>query len=188
MLKLHKIRDRRPTKRSAHAKTSSKLPNFGAMTFGFLLGVFATCLTVFMLSTNDITLKIPTHSKKPLQLAAAKPVAAPKPVQEPRFDFYTELAKNNNDAPVGLKSTPKTIHGYIVQAGSFRRSSDADALRAKLTLNGYVPKVDAIKQTDGEILHRVLLGTFKNEHNAKATQEKLKTLNINSTLVLNYAE
>lgn len=193
MTKNVKASHKRPPKRNS---LFSKLPNFNAVLFGFLLGVFTSSLTVFMFSTSDITLKLPTIGKKPQTIAAATPTTM---VQEPRFEFYTELAKTEPIiAPTqetaampskafDLKSSKKTINGYIVQAGTYRRAADADAVKATLTLNGFAAKIENTKQ-NGELLHRVLLGTYKNEHHAKALQQKLKALNIESSLVLKYTE
>lgn len=188
---------KRSKKKSFINNLMPKLPNFGPVVFGFLLGVFCSFFAVFMFATTDITLRFPSFGvKKPLQVAAAVvPKVAPAPVQEPRFDFYTELAKTEPDrtlelrTPVkDLKTTTKTIHGYIVQAGTFKKAADADAVRARLTLNGYVAKIEHLKQNDGDLLHRVLLGTFKNEKQAKDLQQKLKNIQIDSVLVLKYTE
>lgn len=165
------------------------IPNFSTLLFGILIGIFASCLTLFMFATSDITLKIPA-----IRLAKAKPTVEAKPTEiavkerEPRFDFYTELAKNEPTPVLDLKSKPKTIHGYLVQVGSYRKVADADALKAKLTLNGYAAKIEPVKQRDGEIWQRVLIGTFKNEQHAKALQQQLKTIDIDSILVLKYTD
>ena len=191
---------KRTKKKSLFSKLHFKLPNLSALFFGFLLGVFCSCLVVFMFATNDITLKIPAISSKQSIVIAQNTQASPvKVVQEPRFEFYTELAKTEPtqapeptataaSRPLDLKSPAKAINGYIVQAGSFKKAADADAVRASLTLNGIAAKIDHLKQTNGTILHRVLLGTFKNEQQAKALQQKLKNLNIDTALVLNYTE
>lgn len=178
-------------KKSSAPKRTPTIPNFGTLVYGILIGIFASCLTLFMFATSDITLKIPN-----LQLAKAKqnepnataPIRAEsKVVPEPRFDFYTELTKNETEAVKDLKSPTKTINGYIVQAGSFKKIGDADALKARLTLNGFAAKIEAVPQRDGEVWHRVVLGTYKTEQNAKSLQQKLKALEIDSTLVLKYA-
>ncbi len=192
---------KRTKKKSLFSKLHFKLPNLSALFFGFLLGVFCSCLVVFMFATNDITLKIPAISSKQSIVIAqnTQPTPPVKVVQEPRFEFYTELAKTEptqaptppttpTSRPLDLKSPTKPINGYIVQAGSFKKAADADAVRASLTLNGIAAKIDHLKQANGTILHRVLLGTFKNEQQAKALQQKLKNLNIDTALVLNYTE
>jgi cell division protein FtsN len=180
------------TKKFIISKFLPKIPNFSTLLFGILIGIFASCLTVFMFATSDITLKIPTvrqaNGKTQILAPVKQEIVAAKEKHQPHFDFYTELAKTEPTPVLDLKSKPKTIHGYLVQAGSFRRTADADALKAKLTLNGYAAKVEPIKQRDGEVWQRVILGTFKTEQNAKALQQQLKILEIESVLVLKYAD
>ncbi len=179
----------RKTKRRAKPKTKVntlelKLPNFKATLFGFLLGVFFSCLFVYIFSANEIILKIPAKdNKKPLIVGATKPITPI--VEEPRFDFYTELA-NTESPTLDLKIPIKAINGYIVEAGSFSNMATADAIRAKLTLNGYSAKITTSKQASGETKYKILLGTFTQEQKAKALQQKLKELDIDSTLVLKY--
>lgn len=187
-------------KKARGGKNLPKSPNWGSLLFGILIGVFATGLIVFMFSTSDITLKIPTGKTKnksdPGTIVQNTPQPDPVVAQEPRFDFYTELTKNTPDPsplqPVkedsDLKSTPKAINGYLVQAGPFKRNADADAIKATLTLNGFAAKVEPIKLRDGEVRHRVMLGPYPTEKNAQLLQQKLKSLEIDSVLVQKYAD
>ena len=71
-----------------------KNTNIGSMLFGILIGIFFTSLTVFMLSTSNITLKIPGTKTivEPMALVTPEPTTLQQ--KEPRFDFYTELTKN----------------------------------------------------------------------------------------------
>ena len=176
-----------------------KLPNFGALMFGILIGVFSTSLVVFLFSPTAITLKIPTNGSEPSQQVAinntqsqlaTEPVIA---IQEPRFDFYSELTKNipdSNPAPVNstpaniassdLKFAPKPIDSYIVQAGIFRKNAEADAVKAQLTLNGFSAKIEPIKLSDGEIRHKIIMGPFKTEKQAQILQQQLKLIEIES--------
>lgn len=187
--------------------------NWGSLFFGVLVGIFTTSLVVFTFATSDITLRIPTSGTKKAQTVARKTnTVAEEPaliakvesdhVPEPRFDFYTELAKSqpepspqqpqqaiaqtNKPATLDLKSAPKTINGYLVQAGHYRKSADADALRAKLALNGYEAKVVSAKERNGEVWHRIMLGPFKSEGKAKDLQKQLKNIEIDSVLVIKY--
>lgn len=180
------LRNNRNSKKRSNkfspSKYLPKIPHFGTLLFGMLIGIFVSSLAVFMFATSDITLRFPSFSKpQPKQSAVA---AAEIPaVQEPRFDFYTELTKNSPDPAPDLKSKPKAINGYVVQAGPFKNVADADALKAKLTLNGYAARIEAVKQSSGEIWHRVFLGSFKSEQSAKALQQKLKALDINGVKI-----
>lgn len=207
-----------------------EVPNLGSLVLGVLIGIFLTSLVVFAFSTSDITLKIPTGTTieakaTPQQendlVATAEPVSKEptKPqvvtVQEPKFDFYTELAENTSApevkeptvkkvAPISTPATPTakvaastakaqtlalkskqaTINEYIVQAGSFRRMADADALKAKLVLNGLPAKIESNRISNGETWSRVVLGPLKTEYSAKELQKVLKTIDVDSILVL----
>jgi cell division protein FtsN len=171
-----------------------KNTNIGAVMFGILIGIFFTSLAVFMFSTSEIKLKIPgtkTTLTTPQPTAPAEPIA----LQEPRFDFYTELTKNNTEiipnnstqAQPDLKNPIKTINGYLLQIGSYKKNSAADGLKAKLTLNGFDAKIERVKLLDGELRYRLMLGPFKTEKQAKAMQQQLKFLDVDSLLVPKYA-
>lgn len=189
------------------------MPNWGSFIFGFLFGIFITSVIFFSFATTEITLKIPTKGSKqkiadqrtvpPASKQSPTPVAeqaASEPTtvsanKEPRFDFYTELTKNSNDTNIvmpnkskilDLKSDTSPINKYVVQVASFKHRSDADALKAKLTLNGYVAKLEIARLDNGELWHRVIIGPYRTE--AKAYEQKLalKTLQIDSALVLKH--
>lgn len=51
---------------------------------------------------------------------------------------------------------------YLLQAGSFLRSDDAEAMRAELLLEGMQAKVSVAPRTGGRTWHRVLVGPFPN--------------------------
>lgn len=170
-----------------------ELANFKILMFGILIGVFSTSLFVFIFSPTDITLKIPTSGSEASlsanNIQAAHLAELPVVIQEPQFDFYSELTKNVpesspvpvNTASVDLKSQPKAIDSYIIQAGPFRKNSEADSIRAKLMLNGFSgAKVEPLKLADGEIRHRIVMGPFKTEKQAQALQQQLKGIEIDT--------
>jgi len=170
-----------------------KNTNISAVMFGILIGIFFTSLAVFMFSTSEIKLKIP-GTKTKLVTTIAMP-AEPIALQEPRFDFYTELTKNNAETistpsiqmATDLKSPTKAIDGYLLQIGSYKKNIAADGLKAKLTLNGFDAKIERLKLLDGEIRYRLMLGPYKNEKQAKVMQQQLKSLDVESLLIPKYA-
>lgn len=189
------------------------IPNLGSVFIGFFIGIAVSSIVFFYFSPSDLTLKIPSNAtrettnkvatKQSKTASEAKQQAtAPEAVDEqevvakqrpePRFDFYTELTKNSHEtalnpakAPVlDLKSSPTPINKYLVQVAAFKNRSDADAMKAKLTLNGMDAKVQIAKLDDGMTWHRVVIGPFKNETLAAEQKDMLRTLNINAALVL----
>jgi cell division protein FtsN len=191
------------------SKTLPKLPNFGPVAFGLIIGIALTSFLFSKFTTSDINLnlKIPSNTLQASQQAKAKPKTIAKKAEvevevhkEPRFDFYTELTKSTpefkHDSIVKqptvavpaipiltLKTIPKPIDKYLVQAGSFEIRADADALKARLTLNGLEAKIESVKLNDGKLWHRVILGPFKTEAAAQENKLQLKALAIDGILV-----
>jgi len=171
-----------------------KNTNISAVLFGILIGIFFTSLAVFMFSTSEIKLKIP-GTKTKLAATISTPTE-PVVLQEPRFDFYTELTKNSTEAipninipaqnETDLKTPTKAINSYLLQIGSFKKNIAADGLKAKLTLNGFDAKIERLKLLDGEIRYRLMLGPYKTEKQAKVLQQQLKVLDVESLLVPKY--
>ncbi len=169
-----------------------KNTNIRAVLFGILIGIFFTSLAVFMFSTSEIRLKIPGTKTKLIATTDMPVTTDPIALQEPRFDFYTELTKTNieitpNNPPIqtvtDLKLPTKTINGYLLQIGLYKKNIAADGVKAKLTLNGFDAKIERIKLLDGEIRYRLMLGPYKTEKQAKVMQQQLKSLDVESLLV-----
>lgn len=149
-------------------------PNWGSMLFGAAFGIILTSAVFYLFSTSSITLEIPV-----------KPAQDNKLVPEPQYDFYTELTKSTPEVSIKTNKTAtilksnnkpinKPVRGYLVLIGSFKSRSEADALRAKLTLQGFAAKIED---------NKVLLGPFKNEKDAKDTKKQLKAeCNLDSVL------
>ena len=117
-----------------------------------------------------------------------KPVAKPKPKPVASADggykFY-KLLPESEVVPAEVeayKSTPKSAADYskhILQAGSFRRSSDADSLRAKLLLAG-LPNVTTTKATSssGSVWYRVRVGPFPSRSKLNKAYDQMVRMNM----------
>lgn len=98
------------------------------------------------------------------------------PPVKPRFDFYTLLPEaevtipNMEQSPV--RGSQRNGDIFMLQAGSFRNSSDADSLRARLLLLNLDAHVEAATSQSAGTWHRVIVGPFKSRSqlaNARAT-------------------
>jgi cell division protein FtsN len=144
----------------------------------------------------------------PGQLFGDGPVAtgpvpkASSQVARPRFDFYTILPEMEvvvpeqpvtptggiptptpNPAPrPEIRAQTAAAGGYILQAGSFRSSGDADALKAQLALLGYQASVQTVT-INRDTYHRVRLGPYADLEAANAARARLGN-NAVSTLLL----
>ncbi len=118
--------------------------------------------------------------KSTLEKAVPEKTAAPAPAAGvgeggPRFDFYTELTKQDATLPGQKggtealspedKSVPASIKAaqeiYFLQAGSFSSAEDADKLKAKLAMLGMEASVQIATIPDKGVVHRVRLGPYK---------------------------
>jgi cell division protein FtsN len=98
-------------------------------------------------------------------------------------DPLGDLAKTKS----GL-STPATPpdatdpFDYLVQAGAYRTSADADAQKAKLAMLGLDAKVSERDQA-GRVVYRVRMGPFNDKNTAERIRTQLEANGIENTLV-----
>lgn len=71
---------------------------------------------------------------------------------------------------------------YMVQAGAYRNSADADAQKVKLTLLGMDAKVSERDQA-GRVVYRVRVGPFSDKNQAEQVRVQLQNSGIDNTLV-----
>ncbi|MFA0810455.1 SPOR domain-containing protein [Microbulbifer epialgicus] len=167
---------RRKTNR--RSKSSAGKPAWGWFFLGNIVGGF----TVFLLLHYGIAGEGKSSTGDKQQ--AAKP--AVKEPSQPRFDFYTMLKENEVSVPPPKVAKParhqqtsgpaqkapseSSRQVYILQAASFREATEAERLRARLTLANLDVKVESASDSRGT-WHRVLVGPFDNRSRmAKARQ------------------
>jgi cell division protein FtsN len=98
-----------------------------------------------------------------------------------RLEFY-ELLKQS-EVPVPEASEPPlseqepTVE-YILQAGSFRDSNDANRMRAELILLNLEARIETIGIADGDIWHRVMVGPYSSRSQMAKARSTLASKNI----------
>ncbi len=146
-----------------------------------------------------------TDCPKP-PVARGEQVPQPKPRHEPRFDFYTLLPNVEVEVPpeappakpkrpsaakpderprsnAPAKPTAQPARGrYILQAGSFKRFGEADALKARLALMGLSASIQKVKVGDSTY-HRVRVGPFPSFSQAEQAQRRLRQASVDSLLM-----
>ncbi|MEH6910516.1 MAG: SPOR domain-containing protein [Oceanicoccus sp.] len=108
-----------------------------------------------------------------------------------KFDFYTLLPEREVIVPVeheDVDSSPKQATIYILQAGSFRSSNDADRLRAQLILMGLEAKVEQVSVANGDLWHRVQVGPFGDRSRLSKARGILLDQGIDTLLLKRKAE
>ena len=186
----------RGASKSKHTiKTAARpLPNWGWLLTGLVIGLFIAFLAGLMPSATDVR----TVADR---VASADQEADQDSGGEPVFDFYTLLPESEvtvtiappeDPAPAptasprpGQKSTAPISEGrqYLLQAGSFRSFKDAERLRAKLLLEGHMPKVEKVTVGRGETWHRVQLGPFSDRATIDNVQQELASQNVDTLLL-----
>ncbi|MEY2621487.1 MAG: hypothetical protein RIT26_1307 [Pseudomonadota bacterium] len=107
------------------------------------------------------------------------PVLAPPAVVGPSNESKSEdplgdLARERANSPDPFQ--------YYVQVGAFRTAEEAEALRAKLSLAGYDPKI-TVREVAGRQLHRVRIGPIEGKTQAEEVQQKLSASKLATALV-----
>jgi cell division protein FtsN len=122
---------------------------------------------------------------------ADAPAANP---DKPKYDFYSVLPEMEVVVPdAEVKSAAATppaadaqaaanaTQRYMLQAGSFRTSADADALKARLTLMGVGATVSVQEvNVNGTEYFRVRVGPFADLHGVDAAKRSLEGNGINA--------
>ena len=72
---------------------------------------------------------------------------------------------------------------YLLQAGSFRRADDADALKANLALLGIEARIQVVELPGGETWHRVRIGPFGSLGAVNSVRERMASRQIESILL-----
>ncbi|MGB5293253.1 MAG: SPOR domain-containing protein, partial [Lysobacterales bacterium] len=119
-------------------------------------------------------------------------IAKPK---KPRYDFFTVLPemevvvpeqelsrKADKVEPANDAVTAKAQDQYILQAGSFRNSTDAEQMKAQLAMLGSVATVQKVT-VNGKTWHRVRIGPFEGARKADEMRRMLSDNQID-TLVM----
>jgi cell division protein FtsN len=111
------------------------------------------------------------------QAQTAQQAAAPQaaPANAPAAVSETITA-----APAAAVPKPTAAgSGYLLQVGAFPNAGDAEALKAKLALQGFVANIQSVT-VGGQPYHRVRLGPFRSATELEATKQRLASAGINA--------
>jgi len=113
--------------------------------------------------------------------AAAAAVAAVRPA--PTAVPPPEAAASAAAAKPPLSTRPGVDpFTYLVQAGAYARTEDAEQQRAKLAMLGYEARLTEREQS-GRTMYRVRVGPFEKKADAEAVREKLTKAGVDAALV-----
>lgn len=155
------------------------LPFWVWLLIGLLIGLGAAALVLFKGWAPKL------REQAPLPALPGKPVAAlpAATADKPKYDFYSVLPEMEVVVPEDeLKAAPAApadpaqggaATRYVLQAGSFRNSADADALKARLILAGLRAQVQPVS-VNGSNWYRVRIGPFNDLSALDAARNTLK--------------
>jgi cell division protein FtsN len=111
--------------------------------------------------------------------AAAQQQAA---VQKPATNAPVAVSEPITAAPESAVKAPApatTGGGYLLQVGAFPSPADAETLKAKLAMQGFVANVASVS-VNGQTYNRVRLGPFHSATELEAAKQRLASAGINA--------
>jgi len=169
-----------------NASQQQNLP-WGPMLLSFAVGLFVMFL-VHLKDNVEPENRDTAKSSKPKAEKKSKTV-------EPTFEFYSllpemEVVVDRPKQAIVTSPTQKKVLNrsddevnYLLQVGSFRKSSDADAHKAKLAFLGIESKVQTVTIDNKDTWHRVQVGPIIGRKKADAVKSQLLKNKIDSLLV-----
>ena len=171
-------------------------PPFGGWAgFGAGLGVgLVIALGVHLYGRNQAPVPsepMPAAAQSPASASASDDgaVTAADLPAEPELDFYDMLPKQEVEVPgkaakaaTPAAKTPLPTGGAVLQAGSFKRSAEAEKMQAQLALVGISAKIQRAS-VDDETWYRVRIGPIATVDELQGIQSKLREAEISATAV-----
>ena len=104
-----------------------------------------------------------------------------------RFEFWetlrtNDVAVNNNPYETERIARAETKE-YLLQAGSFRKQDEAEALRAELFLAGMVATTSEVKLVGEDRWFRVLVGPYESPRETRKAMSELRAKKISALLL-----
>jgi cell division protein FtsN len=176
-------RRRRPAGRSRSSKAGNGgIPAWFWLLGGILIGLGTALALMFKGYLPELKERVPSRDEVPAgssepALVEKDPAVTEAP-EKPRYDFFTvlpemevvvpeqELSRQADQPTANEDAVPAASQdSYLLQAGSFRNSADAEQMKARLALLGTIARVQTVT-VDGQTWHRVRIGPVKGARKA----------------------
>mgnify|MGYP006200719245 CR=1 FL=1 len=167
---------------------------------GGLVGGAVIVMVLLMRNGGDVGQLLPKPDPQArAPVASDEPVAqdAPEP-RKPKYDFYDVLRDKEvviPDAELNAQAQAEAARPadatvpanadsvrYLIQAGAFRSSADAEALKARIALTGEVARVESAEIAGGTI-YRVRLGPYPNAGSLARAKQALGSHGIDAVAI-----
>ncbi|MBL1261979.1 MAG: SPOR domain-containing protein [Thiotrichaceae bacterium] len=184
----------KPSKKKAAVKKSAGSGiGWGSLAIGMLIGLVIALSAYLYIQWNSPVSNVVVAPKAAVDTKASATSRNPSAIEaEPeksRFDFYTLLPEMEIFIPERDKEAQlrmpkiKRPGTYLLQVGSFRNFSDADAFKAQLALKGLESKIQTITIDNNSTWHRVRIGPITEMPTLNQTRSQLRKNNIEFMLL-----
>ena len=117
------------------------------------------------------------QQKQAAQLQAQQAAQAAPPAAA--VNAPAAITQDVTAAPASAVPQPAAGSGYLLQVGAFPNAADAETLKAKLALQGFVANVQSVN-IGGQTYNRVRLGPFRSATELESTKQRLAGAGINA--------
>lgn len=174
---------RRKTKKRSTTRGRKKLPNWTLLILGLAIGILLTWVIQYTIKKSDnpqsgiSKLIRKTLQKHNAQTKAVKKVVNKK-IQKTKFQFYEILTKNESLLPAHYREdkTVVTKVRYALQVAALAKYEDADRLKARLALSGFVAHIQKVSILKKGTFHRVRLGPYSSLAELDHSNQKLQKM------------
>jgi cell division protein FtsN len=131
----------------------------------------------------DAVISAQARAEQQKQVAAQQQTAAQPSAATPSAPADTHspaaVSETITAAPAAAPASPTAGSGYLLQVGAFPNPSDAETLKAKLAMQGFMASVQSVS-VGGQTYHRVRLGPFRSATDLESTKQRLASAGINA--------
>jgi cell division protein FtsN len=170
-----------------------ELRRLRAFGYGALAGALLTTLAFTWLGNRHKVADAPDAPRPdPHRMLRADAEAAGgsgKPAE--KYDFYQMLPNFEVVVPEKDKDVKRDLPAaakierpgvYVLQAGTYRKESDADRVRAQLALQGIDAKVQRVA-VDADVWHRVRIGPISNLDELNKLRRQLQAADVDALVI-----
>jgi cell division protein FtsN len=124
----------------------------------------------------EISAQAKAEQQQKQQASAQQAPAQQQAAAQAAANAPAAVSQNITAAPASAVQPPAG-NGYLLQVGAFPAAADAETLKAKLALQGFVANVQTVN-VGGQTYHRVRLGPYRSATALEAVKQRLTAAGI----------
>jgi cell division protein FtsN len=123
--------------------------------------------------------RVEQQQKQQAAQLQAQQAAAQQQATQAAANVPDAVSQNITAAPAAAVPQPTGSSGSLLQVGAFPNAADAETLKAKLALQGFMANVQSVN-IGGQTYNRVRLGPFRSATELESTKQRLAGAGINA--------